>query len=107
MRLRGWRWRARRWNRRNNRLLRPESDVLDAEQELLDAQATRISAQAQQYIAAYAVLSSVGTLTADGLNLAVQRYDPAAYYDLVKDAPTASSRQGKQLDKVLKSLGKE
>ncbi|AXI55617.1 transporter [Sulfitobacter sp. JL08] len=82
-------------------------DVLDAEQELLDAQATRISAQAQQYIAAYAVLSSIGTLTADGLNLAVQRYDPAAYYDLVKDAPTASSRQGKQLDKVLKSLGKE
>lgn len=82
-------------------------DVLDAEQELLDAQATRISAQAQEYIAAYAVLASVGTLTAEGLNLGIQRYDPAAYYDLVKNAPTATSEQGRQLDKVLKSLGRE
>jgi outer membrane protein len=82
-------------------------DVLDAEQELLDARATRISAQTQQYIAAYAVLATLGQLTADQLNLPVQRYDPLAYYNLAKDAPTATSQQGKQLDQILRALGKE
>ncbi|QYX56762.1 TolC family outer membrane protein [Roseovarius sp. SCSIO 43702] len=82
-------------------------DVLNAEQELLDAQATLISAQADVYIAAYAVLESMGQLTVRDLNLAVQTYDPAAYYNLVKDAPTVTSRQGQKLDRVLKALGKE
>lgn len=82
-------------------------DVLDAEQELLEAQATQIAAQAQQHIASYAVLSSIGSLTVNQLNLPVKRYDPAAYYNLVKDAPTASSRQGRQLDQILRALGKE
>lgn len=81
-------------------------DVLDAEQELLDAETSRISAEANVYIAAYAVLQSVGRLTAQELNLGVQIYDPSAYYDLVKDAPTARSRQGQQLDKVLRALQK-
>ncbi len=82
-------------------------DVLNAEQELLNAQANQISAQADVYIAAYAVLSSMGQLTARDLNLAVQSYDPAAYYNLVKTAPVSSSKQGKQLDRVLRALGKE
>jgi len=82
-------------------------DVLNAEQELLDAQATLISGQADVYIAAYAVLSSMGQLTASALNLGVQTYDPSAYYNLVKDAPTVTSKQGKKLDRVLKALGKE
>lgn len=82
-------------------------DVLDAEQELLDAEAQRISAQSEEYIAAYAVLASLGSLTAEQLNLPVERYDPAAYYNLVKDAPIARSKQGRQLDKVLRALGKE
>ncbi len=81
-------------------------DVLDAEQQLLDAQASRVQAQAQQYIAAYNVLSSMGLLTAQQLKLPVQIYDPAAYYNLVKDAPTAKSKQGRQLDRVLKALNK-
>jgi len=82
-------------------------DVLDAEQEALDAEAARISAQANLYIAAYRVLQSTGRLTVKDLGLPVPQYDPAAYYDLVKDAPTANSRQGQQLDKVLRALQKE
>ena len=79
-------------------------DVLDAEQDLLDAETNRISAQADQYIAAYSVLESMGLLTAQRLNLPVQIYDPAAYYNLVKDGPAKQSKQGKQLDRVLRAL---
>lgn len=82
-------------------------DVLDAEQDLLDAEANLISAEVDVFIASYAVLSSMGELTAKDLKLNVQTYDPAAYYNLVKDAPVEKSKQGKQLDKVLKALGKE
>ncbi|MGX9351629.1 TolC family outer membrane protein [Shimia sp. W99] len=81
-------------------------DVLTAEQDLLDAEANLITAMATQHIAAYAVLSSMGLLTIDHLNLRVEQYDPEAYYNLVKDAPAVHSKRGKQLDKVLKSLGK-
>jgi outer membrane protein len=82
-------------------------DVLNAEQELLDARSARISAQVDESIAAYRVLSSLGRLTASGVGLNVQQYDPVSYYNLVKDGPALKSRQGQQLDRVLKSLGKE
>ncbi len=82
-------------------------DVLNAEQEYLDAQANQISAQADVIIAAYAVLESMGELTVRDLNLAVQTYDPAAYYNLVKDAPAALSERGKTLDRVLRRIGKQ
>ncbi|MEL6622441.1 MAG: TolC family outer membrane protein [Pseudomonadota bacterium] len=81
-------------------------DVLDAEQELLDAQANRIAAQADLYISAYELLEATGQLTAERLGLPVQTYDPAAYYNLVKDGVAKRSRQGQQLDRVLKSLQK-
>lgn len=81
-------------------------EVLDAEQSLLDAEANLISANADVVIAAYSVLASIGELTARDLNLGVQTYDPAAYYELVKDAPIQSSPQGQKLDRVLRALGK-
>lgn len=81
-------------------------DVLDAEQSLLDAEASRISAQAQVYVASYLVLSSQGQLTARDLRLPVQQYDVSEYYNLVKDSPTSQSKQGAQLDRVLKRLQK-
>lgn len=82
-------------------------DVLDAEQQLLDAQASRVTAQANQYIAAYSVLSAMGLLTAEKLRLPVQIYDPAAYYNIVKDGGvTKRSKQGQKLDKVLKAINK-
>ena len=80
-------------------------DVLNAEQELLDAQANAISAQADEVINSYRVLSAMGLLTAEHLRLPVQIYDPAAYYNLVKTAPTARSAQGQALDRVLQAIG--
>tara|TARA_R110002167_G_scaffold303911_1_gene508172 strand:- start:113296 stop:114654 length:1359 start_codon:yes stop_codon:yes gene_type:complete len=80
-------------------------DVLNAEQELLSAQANLIAAQADEVVASYQVLASMGLLTAAHLRLPVQQYDPAAYYNLVKDAPTARSEQGQALDRVLKAIG--
>ena len=82
-------------------------DVLDAEQDLLNAEANLISAEADVLIASYAVLAAMGELTAKDLRLGVQTYDPAAYYNLVKDAPVRKSKQGKKLDRVLEALGKE
>jgi outer membrane protein len=82
-------------------------DVLNAEQELLDAEANRIAAQSDEVVASYAVLSAMGLLTADHLNLPVQQYDPAEYYNLVKGAPSIISEQGQALDRVLEAIGKD
>ncbi len=82
-------------------------DVLDAEQDLLDARASRIDAIASQYIAAYKVLSSMGLLTVDHLDLGIQTYDPAGYYNAVKHSPARLSPRGMKLDRVLRKLGKE
>lgn len=82
-------------------------DVLNAEQELLTSQAEQISAQVDEVIAAYAVLSATGQLTVRDLNLNVATYDPTAYYNMVKDAPAEYSKQGQQLDKVLRAIGKQ
>lgn len=82
-------------------------DVLDAEQSLLDAQSTQLSARANLYVAAYRILSSTGRLTAKDLRLPVQIYDPAEYYNLVKDAPAKRSKQGQNLDRVLRALQKD
>ena len=81
-------------------------DVLNAEQELLDARFALVNVQTDEIIAAYTALSAMGLLTAKHLNLPVQQYDPAAYYNMVKDAP-ARSVQGDKLDRVLRALGKE
>ncbi|WP_431301287.1 TolC family outer membrane protein [Tabrizicola sp. BL-A-41-H6] len=79
-------------------------DVLDAEQELLDARNAQLEAIAQKYIAIYQVLSSLGLLTVDHLQLGIPTYDPEAYYDAVKNAPSTSP-QGKKLDRILKKIG--
>jgi outer membrane protein len=82
-------------------------DVLDSEQALLDAESAKVSARTNLYVAAYAVLSATGQLTAQNLKLPVQIYDPASYYNLVKDGPAKKSRQGQKLDRVLRALQKE
>jgi len=53
-------------------------DVLNAEQELLNSQVALVQSQRDQYVAAYALLSSMGALTAQKLGLPVQIYDPKA-----------------------------
>lgn len=82
-------------------------DVLDAEQALLDAQSLQLSARANLYVAAYAILSATGQLTAKNLRLPVQIYDPTEYYNLVKDSPAKKSKQGQKLDRVLRALQKD
>lgn len=81
-------------------------EVLDAEQELLNARASRVTALANQQIAIYSLLSSMGLMTAEHLQLGIPTYDPASYYNAVKNAP-ATSVQGQSLDRVLRSIGKE
>jgi outer membrane protein len=82
-------------------------DVLNAEQELLSAQSSLISARNSEYVAAYSLLESMGLLTAQQLKLKVQRYDEAAYFNQVKNAPAGLSKQGRQLDRVLQGIGKK
>ena len=81
-------------------------DVLTAEQDLLDARTNLTNASADRNTAVFELLSAQGLMTAEYLRLPVQQYDPAAYYNLVKDAPVHSI-QGKKLDKLLKSIGKQ
>lgn len=79
-------------------------DVLDAEQELLDARASRLQAEAGRYTGVYVLLSAMGLLTVDHLNLGIPSFDPAAYYNAVKSAPATSAR-GRKLDKILEKIG--
>jgi outer membrane protein len=79
-------------------------DVLDAEQELLDARNARLQAEAQRYVGVYNVLAAMGLLTVDHLQLGVPTYDPEAYFDAVKTAPSHSV-QGKKLDRILEKIG--
>ncbi|SEL84059.1 outer membrane protein [Roseivivax marinus] len=81
-------------------------DVLEAEQDLLDARTLVVSARVDQYIAAYNVISAMGLLTVEQLDLPVQRYDPSVYYNMVKNAP-ARSVQGERLDRVLRAIGRD
>ncbi|HEY4545480.1 MAG TPA: TolC family outer membrane protein [Pedomonas sp.] len=55
-------------------------DVLDAQQELLNARVSLVRAQRDQYVAAYALLASMGRLTAEDLGLPVDVYDPTEHY---------------------------
>ena len=80
-------------------------DVLDAEQNLLSAKASRLQAAANLYISQYQLLSAMGLLTADHLQLGIPTFDPNAYLNAVKKAPATSGR-GAKLDRILKTLGK-
>ncbi|PJE32543.1 Outer membrane efflux protein BepC precursor [Pseudooceanicola marinus] len=82
-------------------------DVLTQEQALLDARVDYLSSQVDEVLSRYSLLSTMGLLTAENLGLNVEIYDPAAYYNMVKDAPAGISAQGRKLDSVLRRIGKE
>ena len=82
-------------------------DVLNAEQDLLDARANLVSAGVDEVTATYQILAAMGLLNVQNLGLNVQVYDPTAYYNLVDDAPSAASEQGRALDRVLDAIGRE
>jgi outer membrane protein len=79
-------------------------DVLNAEQDLLDARAERLRAEAQRYVGVYNLMAAMGLLTVEHLKLGIPVYDPAAYYNAVRNAPSHSV-QGKRLDRILKTIG--
>jgi len=56
-------------------------DVLNAEQELLNSQVNLVSSKRDAAVAAYQLLSAIGTLTAQGLALNVHTYAPLEHYD--------------------------
>ena len=78
-------------------------DVLNAEQELLDARVDRVSADTARILAAYRLLASMGLMTVDHLDLGIPTYDPEAYFNLVRNAPSRSL-QGERLDRVLERI---
>ena len=80
-------------------------DVLNAEQDLLDARASLVSTQIDRQIAAYALWETMGMLSVEELDLGIATYDPADYYNAVKNAPVRNvSPRGQKLDSVLRRL---
>lgn len=59
-------------------------DVLNAQQMLLNARVSLVTAQRDRVVASYAVLSSIGRLSARRLGLKVATYDPTVHFDQVK-----------------------
>jgi len=57
-------------------------DVLDQQQELLNARVALVRSERDEIVAAYTLLSTVGKLTAQDLQLPVQVYDPKDNYDM-------------------------
>lgn len=78
-------------------------DVLNAEQDLLSARSARLEAEANRYIGVYQLLSVMGQLTAEKLNLGIPTYDVEAYSGAVKNAPITSTR-GAALDKIMSKI---
>lgn len=60
-------------------------DVLDAEQEYLNYRVNLVSAERNMTVAALRLLSAMGKMTAESLNLNVDRYALDAYYDDVQN----------------------
>ena len=60
-------------------------DVLNAQNDLVDVQIQQVQAERDVVVASYAVLSSVGRLTAGQIGLQVAEYKPEQHYDAVKD----------------------
>ncbi len=56
-------------------------DVLNAEQELLNSQVALVTAKRNASVAAYQLLSAMGSLTARDISLNVKQYDPLQHYD--------------------------
>lgn len=65
--------------------LRTTLDILNAHQALLTSRMQLLSAQYERVVASYAVMATVGLLSAQGLGLAVTAYDPRAHYDQTKN----------------------
>src|ERR1700689_319664 len=61
-------------------------DVLNAQQALVNARVALVTAQHDRVVASYTVLSDVGRLSPQVLNLATTVYDPSGHYQQVRDS---------------------
>jgi outer membrane protein len=61
-------------------------DVLNAQQTLVNARVALVTAQHDRVVASYAVLSAIGRLSPQVLNLATSTYDPSVHYNQVRDS---------------------
>ena len=61
-------------------------DALNAQQALVNARVALVTAQHDRVVASYAVLSAVGRLSPQVLNLQTQTYDPSVHYQQVRDS---------------------
>ena len=61
-------------------------DVLNAQQALVNARVALVTAQHDRVVASYAVLSAVGRLSPQVLNLQTTVYDPSVHYQQVRDS---------------------
>jgi outer membrane protein len=61
-------------------------DVLNAQQALVNARVALVTAQHDRVVASYSVLTNVGRLSPQVLNLATTVYDPSVHYHQVRDS---------------------
>jgi len=61
-------------------------DVLNAQQALVNARVALVTAQHDRVVASYAVLSAVGRLSPQVMNLSTNIYDPSVHYQQVRDS---------------------
>ncbi|MEJ8474359.1 TolC family outer membrane protein [Roseibium algae] len=60
-------------------------DVLDAQRELVNQQVNLVTAQRNRIVGGYQLVSSIGKLDANTLNLSVAHYQPKKHYKAVRD----------------------
>ena len=75
-------------------------DLLDAEQELLSAKSNLASAQRDEYVAALNLLSSMGLLTVENLDLGIPAYDPEVNFNEVTKQSGSTFSGSKILDAI-------
>jgi outer membrane protein len=61
-------------------------DVLNAQQALVNARVALVTAQHDRVVASYSVLTNIGRLSPQVLNLATTVYDPSVHYHQVRDS---------------------
>jgi outer membrane protein len=59
-------------------------DVLNAEQELLNSQVNLVTTRRNLVVSAYTLLTAIGRMDADQIDVASQVYDPEVHYDEVR-----------------------
>ena len=64
---------------------RSVTDLLDAEADPYRAEVDLARARAERLVAAYRLRAATGRMTAEGLGLAADAYDPTAHYRRVRD----------------------